>query len=299
MDISSSVGFRGINALHNVRTVQQYLRDNGYQWLKVDGLVGIDTIKAIKMFQSRFMAYPDGRIDLHGTTLRHMIKKGAAPSHISLLPAANNNHPNWDNCEFSGRLTVKEGQVTFNAEGNDIAQSIFFSRHIHWPGGKSGVTLGRGYDMGGRSKGVIISDLVRAGVPREQAALFAEGHGKIGSAAHLFVKNYRHACGIISRESQARLFELIYPGYVKSARHLYNLDAQKYNHNAVQWDKLHKAIREVIVDFVYQGLSRISIIKQCMTNDFDSLIHFIKTDKTVSQYEPGRDRAGYLRRNKK
>lgn len=149
MNISSSVGFRGINSLQNVRAVQEYLRDNGYHWLKVDGLVGINTIKAIKMFQSRFMAHPDGRIDSNGTTLRHMVKKGAAASHISILPAVNNNQPNWDNCEFSGRLTVKEGQVTFNAEGNDIQHSIFFSRHIHWPGGKSGVTLGRGYDMGG------------------------------------------------------------------------------------------------------------------------------------------------------
>ncbi len=226
-----------------------------------------------------------------------MVKKEAAPSHISLLPAVNNNHPNWDNCEFSGRLTVKEGQVTFNAEGNDIAQSIFFSRHIHWPGGKSGVTLGRGYDMGGRSKGVIISDLVRAGVPREQAALFAEGHGKIGSAAHLFVKNYRHACGIISRESQARLFELIYPGYVKRTKHFYNIFAQR-NIAAVPWDNLHKAIREITVDFVYQGLVSREIIAHCAENKFDALIQFIRTDYRIKRFENGRHRADYLLRHR-
>ena len=50
-------------------------------------------------------------------------------------------------------LIVESGQVTFDAEGNDIESSRYFSRVIHWPGNtESGVTIGRGYDMGNRTK---------------------------------------------------------------------------------------------------------------------------------------------------
>lgn len=145
--------------------------------------------------------------------------------------------------------------------------------------------------------GVILSDLVQAGVPREQAVLFAEGYGKIGSAAHLFVKNYCHACGIISRESQARLFELIYPGYVKRAKHIYNILAKR-NVDTVPWDNLHKAIREITVDFVYQGLVSREIISHCAENNFDSLIQFIRTDYRTKRFENGRHRADYLLRHR-
>src|SRR5262249_51741927 len=48
-----------------------------------------------------------------------------------------------------GPLQVSQGQVTFDAEGNDLVASPYYSRKIIWPGNaESGVTIGRGYDMG-------------------------------------------------------------------------------------------------------------------------------------------------------
>ena len=52
-------------------------------------------------------------------------------------------------------LKVPYGQLTFDVEGNDIEDSSkaghrYFSRVVHWPGGASGVTIGRGYDFGQR-----------------------------------------------------------------------------------------------------------------------------------------------------
>ncbi|MTD42643.1 hypothetical protein GIX45_29235 [Erwinia sp. CPCC 100877] len=76
----------------------------------------------------------------------------------------------------------KEGVLTFRAEGNDTPGSPWFSRKVHWPGNlskcatnASGVTLGRGFDMGARTKGEIIHKLLLAGIPRKQAEKFAEG----------------------------------------------------------------------------------------------------------------------------
>ncbi|ERK17016.1 EF hand domain protein [Pantoea sp. AS-PWVM4] len=293
MHLSSSVGIKGSNAASDVRAVQQYLKSIGYSWLKVDGLVGINTIKAIKIFQSRFMTHPDGRIDIGGLTLRRMTQ---SPERNIPHPPANS-HPEWNRSDFFGRLTVSEGQVTFDAEGNDQPASLYFSRHIHWPGGVSGVTIGRGYDMGDRSYQSIISDFIRAGIDRQQGEFIASAYGKKGNAADAFVKSYRHACGIISRESQARLFELIYPSYASRARKIYESYAAVVQH-ATPWPSLHKAIREIIVDLVYQGLGYRTVLEPCMANDFDSLIHFIETDHRTRRYERGRQRANYLRRNR-
>ena len=51
-------------------------------------------------------------------------------------------------------LTVPFGQLTFDSEGNDLEYSLYFSRHPHVPNnkgtviGSSGVTFGRGLDLG-------------------------------------------------------------------------------------------------------------------------------------------------------
>ena len=55
--------------------------------------------------------------------------------------------------------------MTFDAEGNDDSNSIYFSRVIHWPGGISGVTIGRGYDFGHRgSADLIASEFAKANI---------------------------------------------------------------------------------------------------------------------------------------
>mgnify|MGYP004716297177 CR=1 FL=1 len=245
------------------------------------------------MFQSTFLPHPDGRIDVNGLPSRRIIP--SSPAHV--VPPLVNNHPEWNRSDFSGRLTVSEGQVTFDAEGNDIPNNLSFSRHIHWPGGVSGVTIGRGYDLGDRSYHSIVYDFVKVGIDRQQAELIASAHGKKGNSANIFVKNYRQACGIISRESQARLFELIYPSYVSRARKIYQSYAAVVP-NATPWLNLHKAIREIVVDLVYQGLGYRSVLEPCMINDVDSLAHFIETDHRTRRYERGRQRANYLRRNR-
>ncbi|WP_242506259.1 hypothetical protein [Pectobacterium zantedeschiae] len=93
-------------------------------------------------------------------------------------------------------LRVPQGQITFDGEGNDVPNSPFFSRVVHWPGNaKSGVTLGRGYDMGKRTKGEVYADMLRIGIGSEKASLIAKGAGLKGAAAALFVKEYRSKIG--------------------------------------------------------------------------------------------------------
>lgn len=192
-------------------------------------------------------------------------------------------------------LAVGRGQVTFDAEGNDVPGNRFFSRVIHWPGNAaSGVTLGRGYDMGSRSQGDVSGDLEAAGLGSSEASRFAEGAGRKGDSAKSFVLSNRDRLGEISREAQNKLFELIYPRYLERGRRNYeNWTANEAGRT--DWNRLHPAIRDIMVDFAYQGFTRgPRPMQKGMRNDFDELITYIRTNETIRSYERGRRRAAFL-----
>lgn len=290
MNLSGSVGWKGRNQHSDVKQVQQQLKKHGFPQLADDGLCGSKTVQAIRMFQLGFMRRPDGLIDPHGATWRRL---SGAPAPSAPPPRPVDEHP------IAGLLTVSAGQVTFDAEGNDIPNNRNFSRRIHWPGNAaSGVTLGRGYDLGNRSQATVYNDLIRAGVPDVQAGLIAEGAGKKGEAARLFVQNNRDAIGTISHAMQIRLFEIIYPAYVTSAKSNYESWTRPYPER-VSWENLSKPIREIMIDFVYQGFTKGEApMKAGMKNNIDELINYIEGSPTMRGYEAGRQRANYLRRNR-
>ncbi|MFZ5459334.1 MAG: hypothetical protein ACOZF1_08390, partial [Pseudomonadota bacterium] len=61
---------------------------------------------------------------------------------------------------------------------------------------------------------------------------------------------------------------------------------------------LDQAIRDVLVDFVYQGFTKgPNPMKAGMRNDKAELIRYIENTPAIRQYEPGRNRARYLRNN--
>jgi len=289
MGISFSVGQGAKNNPNDVKLIQQLLQKNGFNNLRADGVFGPKTLDAIKSYQAKFLKHPDGVVDANGRTFRKLLAGNSQGSPSG--DPQENRHLN------SGRLTVSAGQVTFNAEGNDNPHSSYFSRHLHWPKGVSGVTIGRGYDMGGRTQETIFLDLTRAGVPADQAELMSQGRKLTGVTAERFVNNHRNECGIISREAQARLFELIYPNYVSRAKAVYLSKTANFPERT-SWEALKKPIREIAVDFVYQGLGFERTMKACMSNDYDTLINFIETNAQVQSYEGGRQRANYLRKNR-
>lgn len=64
-------------------------------------------------------------------------------------------------------MRVPKGQLTFDSEGNDVEDSIYFSRHPHVPNnrgiviGASGVTFGRGLDLGQQSEEYVKSLFIK------------------------------------------------------------------------------------------------------------------------------------------
>lgn len=203
-------------------------------------------------------------------------------------------------------LIVTKGQLTFDAEGNDVENSTFFSRRIHWPGNsESGVTIGRGYDIGSRSKEEVYRDLSGSGVPDNIASLISDGAGIKGGAASNFVLENKNST-LITRESQHRLFEKIYPDYVLRAKSNYErwTTAQSINDanipsvsisDKINWEILDDKVKDVIVDLVYQGFTKgPKPMIYGMLNDRQKYADYIKNNPTLSQYEPGRKRAKYL-----
>ncbi|RRZ92939.1 pesticin C-terminus-like muramidase [Erwinia sp. 198] len=198
-------------------------------------------------------------------------------------------------------LEPEKGLLTFRAEGSNSKSSLYFSRKIHFPqdaercdGVLSGVTLGRGYDLGHRSRSEIISDLTYAGLPVSKAKKLAEASRLTGCEARNFVKKHHHEIGIITEIQQVKLFEKIYPDYEVRAKNNYN-SWLKNRSDIVPWGSLSLAIKNVLIDFVYQGYTKSARpMLAGAHNNPQELINYIRNTPTLRDDEPDRQRVNYL-----
>lgn len=193
-------------------------------------------------------------------------------------------------------FNVSRGKLTFKAEGKEGGK--FNSRILHHPSAKSGVTIGRGYDMKLRTEEEVKNDLMNAGVDEETAAKYAKGAGLSGTKADTFVKE-NASLPPLEPAQQKKLFENIYPTYEEKARQNYDKWTTKKNGEPmpgkVAWENLNPAIRDVVVDFVYQGYTKgPKPMLKAMRNDFNELIQYIQGSQALRADEPGRRRADYL-----
>jgi LysM repeat protein len=84
----------------------------------------------------------------------------------------------------TGRLSENGAKFIFDHEAQRGV-----SDKLHWPGGASGVTLGPGYDMKGRTSAEIVRDLTAVGVNADIAKAISGAAGLEGSAARNFANN--------------------------------------------------------------------------------------------------------------
>ncbi|QDY40871.1 hypothetical protein D8B20_02660 [Candidatus Pantoea soli] len=289
MGIYNSVGVRGINDPRDVKIIQALINKKLSVKLREDGICGPKTVHFIMAIQKQFMSRPDGKVDANGKTFKIISMEDTSQNIVTTSEPEKY-------LNVTGNLFVRFGQVTFNAEGNDIKGSQFFSRVIHWPPTSlSGVTIGRGYDIGSRTENDTYRDLVSSGVPESQARMIAAGSGLKGGQAKIFVNDNRELIGEISHSMQKNLFELIYPLYVQRASNNYNYWTKSCK-DAVSWNQLRSPIRDVLVDFVYQGFTKGGKpMKAGMHNDTNELITYIQNSSVMQSYEKGRQRVNYLK----
>ena len=286
---------KGSTETEEIKKVQQALIDCGFDLgaFGADGDFGRATEGAVKQFQTHYKpthtthkSYQFGDVD--GVVDKNTI--------LALDEAVKEGWKFVDDEMDEKWLTVPKGQVTFNAEGNDAESSNYFSRKIHWPGNSnSGVTIGRGYDCGNRSQDEVLADLTNAGVFPHIAKLISESAGLKGENASQFVNENINKIDAITRKDQHNLFVSIYPEYESRAENNY----QKWTENKesrVNWLELDSKIRDILVDFVYQGFTKgPKPMTKGMLNDRQVLIDYIEGSSVLNSYEPGRQRANYLR----
>jgi len=191
-------------------------------------------------------------------------------------------------------LELTPGALLAAGEGSDEQTS-----HVHWPNtAASGVTLGKGYDIGSRTAAEVIADLTGAGMSREQATIISEGVGLTGAAAGTWVTNNRARVGEIALDVQYRLLssqmqvytDLAYEqatstetlannNNARSREVRAGVEAGTYVMTDEQWNNLHPAMIEFITDLRYQGgyygWDRIAQINsRLIENDGDHLAQF-------------------------
>lgn len=169
-------------------------------------------------------------------------------------------------------LTLTPGELTTTGEGSDAQ-----TKYIHWPDtAASGVTLGKGYDIGSRTEQQVIDELVAAGMDETQATKISKGAGKKGQAAGDFVTANKDDVGEIAKSVQQQLLATMLVEYTAKAKDLATsttatkdgsgyytnargreindgVDAGTYVLTDAQWDALHPAMVEFVTDLKYQG----------------------------------------------
>lgn len=157
-------------------------------------------------------------------------------------------------------LTVPKGQLTFDAEGNDNKDSLYFSRHIHWPGGVSGVTIGRGYDLGQQNDPSSDFDSIELNQPLnnwlvESKGLSGQDAKNRYKSADNSIRSYE-----ITRKQQYDLFVITYNRLEADVKRIcQKVDTIRMYHpnpNATPeqaWNDIPEKIKEVLVDLRYRG----------------------------------------------
>ena len=150
-------------------------------------------------------------------------------------------------------FSVPFGQLTFDAEGGE-APGLYFSRAIHWPGGASGVTIGRGYDMGQRTRLQVTRELSCAGVSEPEALILSNAAGMRGRTAERFVQQRRGDSPILTPIQQQRLFEIVTTfETVSDIKRILSKPDLIRLYGAVNWESLPREIQEVLFDLRYRG----------------------------------------------
>lgn len=276
---AGTVGMFGVNNPDDVEMLQKMIINAGYNQIsgshiRVTGHFDPETKAAIIWYQHLLNMSPSGLLHPMETWFFTMFSQAITPS--------------WRPRHTTGTLRVREGQFTFDAEGQDYLTAVepfrqpqympYFSRILHWPGGRSGVTLGRGYDMKMRSAGLILTEMRQAGIEEYKAVICSKAAGLSGRHAGDFVKSYGLLVGEITHTQQVNLFENAFSTYVVSAERIYKRNVS----NDLKWQDVDGKIKDVFYDSLYQGNTTVKeMIEAISTNNKSEVVKYIKT------YNPG------------
>lgn len=168
--------------------------------------------------------------------------------------------------------SIQDGLLTFEAEGNEGGR--YHSRRLHVPDERSGITIGRGYDLKSKDPSQIFRDLTSVGIDSTQAQVLSRGVRLAGSAARNFIRENHLTDFELTPQQQLDLFKITYTHEKNEARRLCIKDDVTAEYRAAcKWDELHPAIRVILVDLKFRGdytpFTRIAIQTAVANNDLE------------------------------
>ncbi|MDU4092377.1 MAG: peptidoglycan-binding protein [Pantoea sp.] len=291
----TSVGTCGTNQASEVKKLQRMVMNAGYRLatgrqLSVDGICGQQTVEAIRWYQRLLNLSPSGLV---------------TPLSVYFMDALTAMSPDNQLHEAGGLLRVSQGQFTFDNEGRDYrtvavpfraGPTPWFSRVLHWPGGYSGVTLGRGFDMKLRSAGEIYSTLRQAGLEEHKAVICSRATGLSGRAAEQFVTVFGPMIGEITHQQQIQLFEIAWHTKIHYARGVY------LRHSAdiaqrLTWEQIDGKIKDIFIDTLYQGNRNAGVMAKLIAQGGNrkEIIQHLKDNDYYQMNARNRARVEYLK----
>lgn len=146
---------------------------------------------------------------------------------------------------------VDEGQLTFDAEGREGGR--FHSRKAHVPPGPSGVTIGRGYDLGQHTRSQIRAALTGIGLSKSAAEAYARSAGLKGDDARSWLGRNRSTLMEITAEQQESLFATTYEEMSADVQRISDKKDVVRKFGDADLDTMNPAIRDTLVDLRYRG----------------------------------------------
>ncbi|MCU0350633.1 MAG: DUF4157 domain-containing protein [Flavobacterium sp.] len=209
--------------------------------------------------------------------------------------------------QMKEKEVLSGGQMTKEAENANLSAS-----KIHYPGGEySGVTLGFGFDLGSKSSEKAKASMTEAGIGATQISQLLKAVGKKGSDAKEFVEDYADSIGPISSTALVKLFEISRrehfedmrttaistkaaingDNYVNArAREVKdNVPAGTYVMSAAEFDNLHPAVLEFMLDLSYMGgfykFQRVASINKLLKANLNNPLAQLKALRTYMESE--------------
>jgi hypothetical protein len=148
-------------------------------------------------------------------------------------------------------FSVPRGQFTFDQEGLEAPGSRYHSRSAHIPSNSSGITLGRGFDLGHNSAGTIWGTLAYAGFGDDQIQIALNAAGLKGERARSFLEH--NPFSEVTPEQQYHLFNRSFSTLEADVRRIISKPDTVAKYGSVDWDALPVEMRDMIVDLRYRG----------------------------------------------
>ncbi len=208
-------------------------------------------------------------------------------------------------------LTVPKGQLTFDSEGNDIDNSPFFTRKAHVPNnrghviGNSGVTIGRGLDLGNPPSGAsgqrptrldLAKTFKQAGLNPKLSSwlLSTKGKTKTDALRTLNSAGLTKDELIMTRKQQCMMFIAVYAYMEEKTRILITKPSSRQAYGNVNWDRLPRKIQEVLTDLTYRGDNSprtrsafIPVLSRCQKeSDYSAFKNIFKPTNSIWQQVP-------------